>query len=32
MKEMSKKDMTPYEEYIKKSFYSEEYIRSKYPS
>lgn len=29
---MSKKDMTPYEEYIKKSFYSEEYIRSKYPS
>lgn len=32
MREMVKKDLTPYEEYIKKSFYSEKYIRSKYPT
>lgn len=32
MKEIAKKDITPYEEYIKESFYSEKYIRSKYPT
>lgn len=32
MKKLQKDNITPYEEYIKKSYYSEEYLKTKYPT
>lgn len=32
MKELQKNNLTPYEEFIKKSYYSEEYLKTKYPT
>lgn len=32
IKRVQKNNLTPYEEFIKKSYYSEEYIKSKYPT
>lgn len=32
MKELQKDNLTPYEEFIKKSYYSKEYLKTKYPT
>ncbi len=32
MKELQKDNLTPYEEFIKKSYYSKKYLKTKYPT